>query len=138
MKTELHQSPQGDSFVTPENHTLFDWNTLDEFSDLKRLEMVFTSLSAAGETTLRCKSCGAQQLRESSFNTTRPNMWCVSIIAILDYCSFPVFIRCYVKVRCFTSFAAIRKLARVSPTQSANHASIRSPTNGTLHASSSG
>ena len=30
--------------MTPENHTLFDWNTLDEYSDLKRLEMVFTSL----------------------------------------------------------------------------------------------
>ena len=46
MKTELQKSPQGDSFMTPENHTLFDWKTLDEFSDLNRLEMVFTSLPA--------------------------------------------------------------------------------------------
>ena len=48
MKTELHKLPQGDSFMTPENHTLFDWKTLDEFSDLNRLEMVFTSLPAVG------------------------------------------------------------------------------------------
>ena len=24
--------------MTPENHTLFDWNTLDEYSDLQRLQ----------------------------------------------------------------------------------------------------
>ena len=40
--------------MTPENHTLFDWNTLDEFSDLQRLQrlqrlqMVFDSLPAEG------------------------------------------------------------------------------------------
>ena len=32
--------------MTPENHTLLDWKTLDEFSVLNRLEMVFTSLPA--------------------------------------------------------------------------------------------
>ena len=34
--------------MTPENHTLFDWNTLDEYSDLKRLQMVFPSLPTDG------------------------------------------------------------------------------------------
>ena len=32
--------------MTPENHTLFDWNTVAEYSDLKRLQMVFPSLPA--------------------------------------------------------------------------------------------
>ena len=41
--------------MTPENHTLFDWNTLDEYSDLKRLEMVYTSLPAAGLLNVLCQ-----------------------------------------------------------------------------------
>ena len=40
--------------MTPENHTLFDWNTLDEYSDLKRLQMVFTSLPAGGLLDALC------------------------------------------------------------------------------------
>ena len=40
--------------MRPENHTLFDCNTLDEYSDLKRLEMVFTSLSAGGLPDALC------------------------------------------------------------------------------------
>ena len=40
--------------MTPESHTLFDWNTLDEYSDLKRLKMVFTSLSAGGLPDALC------------------------------------------------------------------------------------
>ena len=60
MKIELHQLPQGDSFVTPENHSLFDWNTLDEFSDLQRLQIVITSLPADGllDTLYRMRSGG--------------------------------------------------------------------------------
>ncbi len=41
--------------MTPENHTLFDWNTLDEYSDLKRLEMVFTSLPVGGLLDALCR-----------------------------------------------------------------------------------
>ena len=46
--------------MTPENHTLFDWNTLDEFSDLQRLQMVITSLPADGllDTLYRMRSGG--------------------------------------------------------------------------------
>ena len=40
--------------MTPENHTLFDWNTLDEFSDLQRLQMVFDSLPASGLLDALC------------------------------------------------------------------------------------
>ena len=40
--------------MRPENHTLFDCNTLDECSDLKRLEMVFTSLPASGVLDTLC------------------------------------------------------------------------------------
>ena len=40
--------------MTPENHTLFDWNTLDEFSDLQRLKMVFDSLPASGLLDALC------------------------------------------------------------------------------------
>ena len=65
--------------MKPENHTLFDCNTLDEYSDLKRLEMVFTSLPAgglldtlftcavaAGETTVRWHPCSRSVLHGSS------------------------------------------------------------------------
>ena len=34
--------------MTPGNHTLYDWNMLDECSDLKRLEMVSISLPVSG------------------------------------------------------------------------------------------
>ena len=46
--------------MTPENHTLFDWKTLDEFSDLQRLQMVFTSLPADGllDTLYRMRNGG--------------------------------------------------------------------------------
>ena len=41
--------------MRPENHTLFDCNTPDEYSDLKRLEMVFTSLPAGGLLDALCR-----------------------------------------------------------------------------------
>ena len=40
--------------MKPENHTPFDCNTLDESSDLKRLEMVFTSLPTGGVLNTLC------------------------------------------------------------------------------------
>ena len=43
--------------MRPENHTLLDCNTLDEYSDLKRLEMVFTSLPAGGLLDTLCYLC---------------------------------------------------------------------------------
>ena len=43
--------------MKPENHTLLDCNTLDEYSDLKRLEMVFTSLPAGGLLDTLCHLC---------------------------------------------------------------------------------
>ena len=48
--------------MTPENHTLFDWNTLDEYSDLQRLQMVFDSLPADGllDTLYRMRSGGGR------------------------------------------------------------------------------
>ena len=51
--------------MKPENHTPFDCNTLDEYSDLKRLEMVFTSLPAGGVLDTLCHlcSCGGREDR---------------------------------------------------------------------------
>ena len=43
--------------MMPENHTLFDWNTLDECSDLKRLEIVFISLPVGGLLDALLKRC---------------------------------------------------------------------------------
>ena len=40
-----------------ENHTPLDCDTLDEYSDLKRLEMVFTSLPAGGLLDTLCHMC---------------------------------------------------------------------------------
>ena len=48
--------------MTPENHILFDWNTLDEYSDLQRLQMVFTSLPDGGllDALYRMRSGGGR------------------------------------------------------------------------------
>ena len=43
--------------MRPENNTLFDCNTLDEYSDLKHLEMVFTSLPAGSLLDTLCHMC---------------------------------------------------------------------------------
>ena len=40
-----------------ENHTPLDCDTRDEYSDLKRLEMVFTSLPASGVPDTLCHLC---------------------------------------------------------------------------------
>ena len=40
-----------------ENHTPLDCDTLDEYSDLKRLEMMFTSLPASGVPDTLCHLC---------------------------------------------------------------------------------
>ena len=53
FRRELQRNPSlmlayGFKLMACQNHTLFDWNTLDEYSDLKRLQMVFTSLPAGG------------------------------------------------------------------------------------------
>ena len=132
------------------NNLLFSWNNVEQLPEFQRLKLVLDNLPdeavlealqqqrGRGRNDFPVQAMCAQQLRESSFNTIRSNIWYASFIATLDYCSFAVFIRCHVKVRRFTSFATIPKPARANPAQSGNHASIRSPTNGTLHASSSG
>ena len=43
--------------MRPENHTPLDCDTLDEYSDLKRLEMVFISLPAGVVLDTLCHLC---------------------------------------------------------------------------------
>ena len=81
--------------MTPENHTLFDWNTLDEYSDLKRLQMVFTSLPAGGLLDALChmrsgggrndycSPCSKPALQESSTSIRRWSRFAANCSAIL-------------------------------------------------------
>ena len=83
--------------MTPENHTLFDWNTVAEYSDLKRLQMVFPSLPAdgllwmrlvtcavaAGEMTGRWSRCSRPVLQESSTRIRRWSRFAANYSAIL-------------------------------------------------------
>ena len=82
--------------MTPENHTLFDWNTLDEYSDLQRLQMVFTSLPAEGlldtlypcavvadEMTGRWSPCSRPVLQGSSTSMHRWSRFAANCSAIL-------------------------------------------------------
>ena len=82
--------------MRPENHTLLDYNTLDEYSDLKRLEMVFTSLPAGGvlntlftcavavgERTVRWSPCSRSVLHGSSSSIRRWSGFAANYSAIV-------------------------------------------------------